>query len=201
RRCCFGALGPLPSLESWLRRSRRRVHEMEDVVVVGGSYAGVSAALYLARARRKVVVIDGGRPRNRFSTYSHGMLALDGRQGSEILRDARAQLEAYPTAKLVSAEVPRISRQADPLSFAVETNSGKQFASRRLILATGLVDQWPSIPGLEERWGISVFHCPYCDGYEFAGSPIGVLGTIPISVHFSKILADWGSVTLFTNRT
>jgi thioredoxin reductase len=173
---------------------------MEDVIVVGGSFAGLSAAMYLARARRKVVVLDSGRPRNRFSVHSHGVLALDGRRGSDLLRVARAQLAKYHTATLVRGEVRHVVRRDAPLSFDAETENGDHHTSRRLILATGLVDQPPSIPGLEERWGKSVFHCPYCDGYEFGGGPIGVLATVPLSVHFAEIVADWGTVTLFTNR-
>jgi thioredoxin reductase len=174
---------------------------MEDVIVVGGSFAGLSAAMYLARARRKVVVLDSGRPRNRFSAHSHGVLALDGRRGSELLRLARAQLAKYPTATLVRGEVRHVVRRRDrPLSFDAEVGNGDHFSSRRLILATGLVDQPPSIPGLQERWGKSVFHCPYCDGYEFGDGPIGVLATVPLSIHFAEIVADWGTVTLFTNR-
>lgn len=173
---------------------------MQDVVVVGGSFAGLSAAMYLARARRRVVVVDSGRPRNRFSANSHGVLALDGQPGSEILRYARTQLEAYQTATLVNAEATRITRHGGRDSFEVETKTGEHFASRRLVLATGLVDQRPSIPGLDERWGKSVFHCPYCDGYEFGGSPLGVLAILPLAVHFAKIVADWGKVTLFAQR-
>jgi len=173
---------------------------MEDVIVVGGSFAGLSAAMYLARARRKVLVLDSGRPRNRYSAHSHGVLALDGRRGSEVLRIARTQLAKYPTATLVRVEVRHAVKRDGSLSFDVETGNGDRFASRRLILATGLVDQRPSIPGLEERWGKSVFHCPYCDGYEFGNGPIGVLATVPLSVHFAEIVADWGKVTLFTNQ-
>ncbi len=172
---------------------------MEDVIVVGGSFAGLSAAMYLARARRRLLVADSGHPRNRYSVRSHGVLALDGREGSEILRSARAQLLEYSTGDLADARVERVIRREHPLSFEVSTSEGQRFASRRLILATGLVDQRPGIPGLEERWGKSVFHCPYCDGYEFGGAPIGVLATVPLSVHFAEIVADWGDVTLFTN--
>jgi thioredoxin reductase len=173
---------------------------VEDVIVIGGSFAGLSAAMYLARARRKVVVLDSGRPRNRFSAHSHGVLALDGRRGSDLLRVARAQLSKYPTARLIRVAVQHVVKSDRPLSFDVETAAGERLASRRLILATGLVDQRPSIPGFEERWGKSVFHCPYCDGYEFGDGPIGVLATAPLSIHFAKIVADWGKVTLFANR-
>jgi thioredoxin reductase len=174
--------------------------DSHDVIVVGGSFAGLSAAMYLARARRKVLVLDSGLPRNRFSAHSHGVLALDGQPGPELLATARAQLAKYPTATQLGAEVRRVIRRDGPLLFEVHIESGERFEARRLILATGLVDLPPAIPGLEQRWGKSVFHCPYCDGYEFEGGPIGVLATLPLSVHFVKIVADWGKTTLFTNR-
>jgi len=172
---------------------------MEDVIVVGGSFAGLSAATYLARARRRVLVFDTGRPRNRLSVHSHGVLALDGERGSDLLRIARTQLVKYPTARQMTADVHRVARRKEEPAFEVETRKGDRYAARRLILATGLEDQLPEIPGLGERWGRSVFHCPYCDGYEFAPGPIGVLATVPQSVHFAEIVADWGALTLFTN--
>jgi len=171
-----------------------------DVIVVGGSFAGLSAAIYLARARRRVLVIDSGLPRNRFSAHSHGVLALDGRPGSELLGAARAQLARYPTVTQIGGEVQRVVADDRSLSFEVHTTAGERFVSRRLILATGLVDQPPNVPGLPERWGKSVFHCPYCDGYEFGSGPLGVLATGPLSVHFATIVADWGATTLFTNQ-
>lgn len=170
-----------------------------DAIVVGGSFAGLSAALYLARARRTVLVLDSGAPRNRFAAHSHGVFALDGRPGSELLRTARAQLEAYPTAHRIDTTVRRASKVEGTMRFEVETEDRRRFLGRRLVLATGLVDVLPDVPGLEPRWGTSVFHCPYCDGYEHAGGPLGVLATLPLSIHFAKIVAEWGPTTLFTN--
>ncbi|HVH15343.1 MAG TPA: NAD(P)/FAD-dependent oxidoreductase [Candidatus Angelobacter sp.] len=170
----------------------------EDVIIIGGSFAGLTAALYLARARRDVLVIDSGEPRNRYSAHSHGVFALDGQPGSELLATAKSQLLKYPTARFVSKKASRASKKQG--FFEVETEGDKErFQSRRLILATGLVDELPSIPGLRERWGKSIFHCPYCDGYEIEGGQIGVIATRPLSVHFAKLITDWGDVTLFTN--
>lgn len=169
-----------------------------DVIIIGGSFAGLAAALYLARARRDVLVIDSGEPRNRFSAHSHGVFALDGQPGSELLATAKSQLLMYPTARFLSRKVSRVSKREG--FFEVETEKQQEhFQSRRLILATGLIDELPSIPGLRERWGKSIFHCPYCDGYEIGGGPIGVIATLPLSVHFAKLITDWGDVTLFTN--
>lgn len=171
--------------------------ETNDVIIIGGSFAGLSAALYLARARRNVLVLDNGDPRNRYSAHSHGVFALDGQSGSQLLESARSQLLKYPTAKFLTRTATRVTRNGR--IFEVKTVEGEHFASRRLILSVGVVDELPNIPGLKERWGKSVFHCPYCDGYEIGGGPIGVLGTLPLSVHYAKLITDWGDVTLFTN--
>ena len=172
--------------------------EMLDVIIIGGSFAGLAAALYLARARRNIVVLDSGKPRNRYSAHSHGVFALDGEPGSQLLETARSQLLAYPTVKFLTRKVSHVVKQGR--FFEVDSVEGEHFSSRRLILATGVVDELPNIPGLKERWGKSVFHCPYCDGYEIEGGAIGVLATLPLSVHFAKLLTDWGDVTLFTNK-
>ncbi len=169
-----------------------------DAAIVGGSFAGLSAALQLVRARRTVVVIDAGRPRNRFSAHSHGFLTRDGAPGSELLATARAQVSAYPTATLVSGEAT--SARALDGTFEVEVTGRERIAAKRMLLATGVIDVLPDIPGLTERWGKTVVPCPYCDGYEIGGGSIGVLATSPLSVHHAALIADWGDVTLFTNR-
>jgi len=169
-----------------------------DVIIVGGSFAGLSAALQLARARRNVLILDSGEPRNRYSSYSHGVFALDGRPGSELLEVGRSQLSEYPTATLLHNKATHVSRKGH--LFQVETGDLQRFQSRRLILATGLIDEPPEIPGLKERWGKAIFNCPYCDGYEIGGGSIGVIATLPaLSVHFAKLITDWGDVTFFVN--
>ncbi|WP_373049108.1 NAD(P)/FAD-dependent oxidoreductase [Vulgatibacter sp.] len=170
---------------------------LQDAIVIGGSFAGLSAAMMLARARRAVLVIDAGAPRNRFAERSHGVLAQDGRPGGAILADARRQLAAYPTATLAQGRVVAISG-ADG-AFVVETEDGAAARGRKVLLATGIVDELPELPGLAERWGSSVLHCPYCHGYEVGGGAIGVLGTMPASVHHAALLADWGTITFFPN--
>lgn len=170
---------------------------LHDAIIVGGSFAGLAAALQLARARRNVLVIDAGLPRNRFASESHGVLGHDGKPGSQLLAEARQQLLAYPTAKVFSGRVSRV--QAGEAGFVVEAEDGlRWFTGRRLLLATGVADVLPEIPGLRERWGQTVVHCPYCHGYEIGGGSIGVLGTGPMSVHQAQMFADWGDVTLFT---
>lgn len=169
-----------------------------DVIIVGGSYAGISAALQLARARRSVLVIDGGQRRNRFADSSHGFLGSDGDDPGQIAERARAQLLAYPTVEWVSQSAVQANRQGD--AFALTTAAGQSFVARRLILATGVVDELPAIPGLAERWGKAVFHCPYCHGFELDGGPIGVLAAGPLAIHQALMLPDWGPTTLLLNH-
>jgi thioredoxin reductase len=170
-----------------------------DLIVVGGSFAGLSAATQLARARRRVLVIDAGKPRNRFAAHSHGFLGQDGRTPAEILGDARRQLLAYPTATIVDAYAAKAEAAGD--GFMVALEDGMTFEGLRLLLATGVCDTLPDIPGLREQWGKTVLHCPYCHGYETAGGPLGVLAVGAMSMHQALLIPDWGDVTLFTNTT
>jgi len=171
-----------------------------DVVVAGGSWAGLSAAMQLARARRRVLVVDAGLPRNRFARTSHGFLGQDGRTPAEILDTARAQVLAYPTAELRRDEATAAAVRDGGIEIALA--SGTTLRARRLVLATGVVDELPDVPGLRERWGVSVLHCPYCHGYEVADRRLGVLAVGEASVHQALLLPDWSAdVILFTNGT
>lgn len=168
-----------------------------DAVIVGGSFAGLSAAMMLARARRSVLVVDSGLPRNRFSSHSHGVLGVDGIPGGDLLRQAKAQLLDYPTVRWVNDRVTDAQPTVD--GFAVTTAAGETWAARKLLLATGIRDVLPDLPGLAERWGHSVLHCPYCHGYEIGGGEIGLLGGHALSGMMASVLADWGRVTLFAH--
>ncbi|MFT3999897.1 MAG: NAD(P)/FAD-dependent oxidoreductase [Rhizobium sp.] len=168
-----------------------------DVIVIGGSYAGMAAALQLLRARRKVLVIDAGKRRNRFAKKSHGFLGQDGVNPGEIARKARAQLSAYPT--LAWAEGTAEQAEGEKNAFVVTTADGARHGARRLLFATGVSDALPEIDGLRERWGRSVFHCPYCHGYELDQGRIGCIATGPLSLHQAQLLPEWGEVTLFLN--
>lgn len=168
-----------------------------DAVIVGGSFAGLSAAMMLARARRSVLVVDNGLPRNRFSSHSHGVLGLDGISGVDLLRQAKAQLLDYPTVRWVTDTVTDAQPTVD--GFAVSTAAGETWAARKLLVATGIRDVLPDLPGLAERWGHSVLHCPYCHGYEIGGGEIGLLGGHALSGMMAGVLADWGRVTLFAH--
>jgi len=169
---------------------------MYDVIVVGGSFAGISAAMQLARARQDVLVIDAGQPRNRFADEAHGFLGQDGRAPAAIMRDARCQVLRYPTIEIISGEV-RTGRAIRD-GFAVDLSSGVEQRARRLILATGVSDTLPAIPGISERWGETVLHCPYCHGYEVRDVPLGVIAAQPMSAHQALLIPDWGPTTYFT---
>lgn len=165
-----------------------------DVAIVGGSFAGMSAALQLARARRRVAVFDSGKRRNRFASTSHGFLAQDGRTPEAIVADAREQLSAYPTLQWFDGAVHVISGRSD--AFELQTEDATH-QSRRIVLATGVADALPDIPGLAQRWGRHVFHCPYCHGYELQRGRIAVIATSAVSLHQALLLPEWGSVTFF----
>lgn len=169
-----------------------------DAAIVGGSYAGVSAGLQLARARRRLLVIDAGQRRNRFAASSHGFLGQDGRPPQDIAAEAQAQLRAYPTVRWVEGTVDSATRTDG--GFALRTGDGETLDAARLVLATGVVDQLPPIEGLAERWGRAVFHCPYCHGYELQQGRIGVLARSELSMHHALMLPDWGQVTLFLDE-
>ena len=168
-----------------------------DVIVIGGSYAGMAAALQLLRARRKVLVIDAGRRRNRMATHSHGFLGQDGADPAAIARIARTQLEAYPTLRWHDGEAVQAEGSKD--DFTVRLRDGSQHHARRLLLATGVSDELPAIDGLAERWGRSVFHCPYCHGYELDQGRIGVIAVTAMSLHQAQMLTDWGPTTFLLN--
>jgi len=168
-----------------------------DAIVIGGSVAGLSAALYLARARRSVCVIDAGLPRNRFAEHSHGLFAHDGSAPRAMLRAARSQVAAYPTVTFIDGEAATATKTSD--GFSVTLAAGDVFESVRLVLAFGISDELPGIPGLAERWGTSVLHCPYCHGYEFSGQRLGVLHVSPRSIHQAMLISEWGPTTLYLN--
>lgn len=171
---------------------------MDDVIIIGGSFAGLAAALQLGRARRKVTVLDTGLPRNRFAGHSHGLLGHDHKPPLEILAEARRQLERYPTIKLVNARAESISGSID--NFSVLTSDGKTKGARRLILSYGVVDQMPDISGFSENWGASIVPCPYCDGFEVAEQHWGLIWSGPKSHNYVRLYHDWTStLTVFTN--
>lgn len=169
-----------------------------DAIVIGGSYAGLAAATQLARARRRILVVDGGQRRNRFAEHSHGFLTQDGTPAADIAAQGRAQLMAYPTVQWREGQVTTAERAGQ--GFRIEVDGAVEaIEARRLVLATGVIDHLPEVPGLAERWGRHVFHCPYCHGYELNQGRLGALGVSPMSMHVALMLPDWGQATLFLN--
>lgn len=167
-----------------------------DVIILGGSFAGLSAAMQLVRGRRHVVLIDANSPRNRFAKTSHGIFGLDGKTPSEIRSTALSQLNAYPTFHLVEEMAIKVAKISD--GFCVTLKNGATYNAKKLILTTGITDQLPDIPGVKEHWGKSVIHCPYCHGYELKDRSLGVLATSELAFHQAAMIPDWGATTLFT---
>ena len=168
-----------------------------EVVVIGGGAAGLNGALMLARARRSVVVIDAGAPRNAPADGVHGLLARDGTPPAELLAQGRAEVRRYG-GRVVDGVVAAAVRDGD--GFAVTLADGRAVRARRLLVTTGLVDELPDVPGLRERWGRDVLHCPYCHGWEVRDQAVGVLASGPMSVHQALLFRQWtADVTFFTH--
>ncbi|MDX3934369.1 NAD(P)/FAD-dependent oxidoreductase [Stenotrophomonas sp.] len=172
-----------------------------DVIIIGGSYAGMSAALQLVRARRKVLIIDGGKPRNRNARVAHGFLGREGLPPADIASQARNELVRYPTLTWLTGTAVSARAINDGGSFQVKVEEGKTFVADRVILAHGVTDDLPDIDGIGERWGRSVFHCPYCHGYEVFEGRIGVMGCAKDGgAAQALLLCDWGRITLFCSE-
>ena len=171
---------------------------MDDVIIIGGSFAGLAAALQLGRARRKVTVLDTGLPRNRFAGHSHGLLGHDHKPPLDILAEARQQLARYPAIRLVNARADSVLGAID--DFSVLTGDGERLAARRLILSYGVADQMPNVPGFAESWGTSIVPCPYCDGFEVAGRHWGLVWSGPQSHNHVRLFLDWtDKLTVFAD--
>ncbi|WP_040805520.1 NAD(P)/FAD-dependent oxidoreductase [Nocardia concava] len=170
-----------------------------DVVVVGGGAAGLNGGLMLARARRSVAVIDSGKPRNAPADKVHGLFAREGVPPTELLARGREEVRQYGGA-VVSGEVSGIVRDGD--EFVVTLTDGGSTRARRLLVTSGLVDELPPIPGLRERFGRDVVHCPYCHGWEVRDRAIGVLGLGPMGIHLALLFRQWSpDVVYFAHTT
>lgn len=170
--------------------------ERWDVVVVGGGAAGLSAALILARARRRVLVLDGGEPRNRFAPHMHGVLSRNGYSPLQLVEDGRREVRESDGV-VRTAQVSEVRREEG--GFELTTTDGVRVHTGRLIVATGIRDELPAIEGLAEQWGRGVVACPYCDGFEARGSTIGVLAGSPLSLHAAQLLRAYtDDLTVFT---
>ena len=172
--------------------------EAYDVAVIGGGAAGLSAALVLSRARRRVVVVDAGAPRNAPAAHMHGFLSRDGMPPNELLAIGREELRRYG-GEVLEGSVASVTARGS--GFRLQLAAGPQVSARRLIVATGLRDEVPDVPGVRERWGIDVLHCPYCHGFEVRDQPLGVLGGTPGAVQHAQLVRQWSSDVAFFPHT
>ncbi|MEU1844451.1 NAD(P)/FAD-dependent oxidoreductase [Micromonospora sediminicola] len=169
-----------------------------EVLVIGGGAAGLSGALMLARARRSVLVVDAGSPRNAPADGVHALLARDGMPPAELLARGRDEVRGYG-GHLLTGVVEAVSRDDD--GFDVTLADGRRVRAAHLLVTTGLVDELPEVPGLRERWGRDVVHCPYCHGWEVRDQAIGVLGSGPLSVHQALLFRQWSDDVVYLRHT
>lgn len=169
-----------------------------DVIIIGGSYSGLSAAMSLGRALRQALVIDSGKPCNIQTPHSHNFITQDGRTPKQISVSAKEQVAKYDTIKFHDGLA--ISGTKTEKGFEIKTQSGDIFKAQKLIFATGLKDMMPDIKGYAECWGISILHCPYCHGYEVKNEKTGILANGDMGFEFAKMISHWTKdLTLFTN--
>lgn len=171
-----------------------------DVIIIGGSYAGMAAAMALGRALKQVLIIDSGKPCNAPTPYSHNFLTQDGKTPAEIATLAKQQVERYNTVKFLNGLATHGVKTET--GFEIQVSTGETFYAGQLVFATGIKDILPGIEGLAACWGISVLHCPYCHGYEVRNEKTGILGNGQQVYDFSKLISNWTKdLTLFTNGT
>jgi thioredoxin reductase len=169
-----------------------------DVIITGGSYAGLQAAMTLGRALKHVLVIDSGKPCNRQTPHSHNFLTRDGETPAAIAAKAREQAEKYPTVKFLGGKAINGTKNID--GFTIYTEAGEAYTAKKLLFTTGIFDVMPQIPGFAECWGISVIHCPYCHGYEVRGKQTGIIGNDDTGYEYARMISNWtNDLTLFTN--
>lgn len=169
-----------------------------DVIIIGGSYAGLSAAMSLGRSLRSVLIIDGGLPCNRQTPHSHNFLTQDGEQPHVIAERARAQVKQYPTVSFHTGFATNGKKVGN--GYEIVTEAKEKFVAQKLIFATGISDIMPEIKGFAECWGISVIHCPYCHGYEFREKKIGIMAIGERGFHLAALVRNLtGDVTMITS--
>jgi thioredoxin reductase (NADPH) len=176
-----------------------QTEQQYDVVVIGGGAAGLSGAVALARSRRSVLVVDAGQPRNAPADGVHNYLGREGARPADLLADGRAELAGY--GGQVADGVVTDARREDDGTFRVVLDSGRHVSARRLLVATGLVDELPDVPGLADRWGRDVLHCPYCHGWEVRDQPIGILATGPNAMHQALLFRQLSEDVVFFRHT
>jgi thioredoxin reductase len=169
-----------------------------DVIIIGGSYAGLSAAMALGRSMRNVLIIDSGHPCNSQTPFSHNFLTQDGRTPYEISTLARQQVEKYKTVKFYRGTASSGSKTSN--GYEITTVTNEKFSAKKLIFATGIKDVMPDIKGFKECWGISVIHCPYCHGYEYRKQNTGILSNGAKAYHIASLVSNLtDNITILTN--
>ncbi|MBY8963381.1 NAD(P)/FAD-dependent oxidoreductase [Flavobacterium sp. D11R37] len=170
-----------------------------EVIIIGGSYSGLSAAMALGRSLRKVLIIDGGEPCNRQTPHSHNFITQDGTPPAVIAGLGKEQVLQYKTVTFITDVA--VSGEKTNSGFSIITKSGKQFTSQKLIFATGIKDIMPYIKGFAECWGISVIHCPYCHGYEVRGKNTAILANGERAYHLATLVSNLtDKLTIITSR-
>lgn len=169
-----------------------------DVIIIGGGFAGTAAAITLARANRNIRLIDSGAPRNRFSEHAHGILGLDGAAPAELLQRGHAEVGKFG-GTITQGSVEKLTRDSECKPWQVKLDSGEVLASRHVLVATGLTDKLPAVPGLSDLWGTRVFHCPYFHGYEVTGKKVALIGGAnpPFTIRISRLLSTWTDTLTF----
>nr|WKN38050.1 NAD(P)/FAD-dependent oxidoreductase [Tunicatimonas sp. TK19036] len=176
------------------------IHDKTDfeVLIVGGSYAGLAAAMALGRSLRKVLIIDSGKPCNQQTPHAHNFLTQDGVAPGAIAAQAKEQVLQYETVEYINGLVTSVNKKLN--QFEVSTGEGQTFSASKILFATGVKDLMPPIKGFAECWGISVLHCPYCHGYEVRNENLGILANGEAAFEMGKLIQHWaGALTLFTN--
>ena len=169
-----------------------------DVIIIGGSYSGLSAAMALGRALKHVLIIDSGKPCNRQTPYSHNFITQDGKTPAAITTLAKHQVEKYDTVKFFNGLATKGIKTET--GFDIKTASGDTFSAKKVVFATGIKDLMPQIDGYSECWGISVIHCPYCHGYEVKSEKTGIIGNGDYGFEFATLISNWTmDLTLYTN--
>lgn len=169
-----------------------------EVIIIGGSYAGLSAAMTLGRSLRNTLVIDSGKPCNEQTPHSHNFLTQDGKTPKEISTIGKAQVEKYISVTFCNDLAIGVEKNAS--GFNVKTSTGKIFHAKKLIFATGIKDILPKVSGFKECWGISIIHCPYCHGYEARHKKTGILANGDAALHYAKLISNLtNELILFTN--
>jgi thioredoxin reductase len=192
------ALALPKSLSSFTKFNHMTDNKNLDVIIIGGSYAGLSAAMALGRALRNVLIIDSGLPCNKQTPYSHNFITQDGEKPNVVAEKAKEQVLKYYTIKFLSDLA--VGGKKTENGFVIVTKTGEEFTTKKLIFATGVKDIMPNINGFSECWGITVIHCPYCHGYEVKREKTGILANGDVAFHYAQLIRNWTKeLTIFTN--